>query len=173
MYGLAPYIACGLAGVLMMECLPTVRPGRAVANSARFSPTVVDRTHKGDRLAPVIGLGKTTIAAVEIVGLRNAAIVYLDRNGQELFRTDPLSNATVVVKDVVLPEVTIRDRDRAGVAPVQIELYGAPAGPVTPTKLPAACDPAFGRLTAPSMPRVAGRCFAAGARILRVAALSD
>ena len=86
------------------------------------APHSVDRSAKADRMpanTSVPSSGKH-IAAVEVVGLHDAAIVDRDREGRVLFSTDPVANVTVVTKNLLLPEVTVREttefasRARAG-----------------------------------------------------------
>ena len=159
MYGLAPYIVGGLAAVLVLDHLAAPTVGTAIADwiqPAQSEVGSVDRSHKADRLAPPRLISdRPTISAVEVVGLRNTAVVYRDREGRILFRTDPLSNATLVGKDVVLPEITIRENPRSNVSPVPVD--GPSAAPER-AKLPAGCDPAFSPLTLPSLSRVPSRC---------------
>ncbi|MGZ8369311.1 MAG: hypothetical protein ACXWVK_11560, partial [Rhodoplanes sp.] len=87
---------------------------------AKVSATPIDRTQKSDRLtAAQTARGEPrTISAVEVVGIRDAAIIYRDRDGRVLYQSDPLSNATLVTKGVVLPEVTVRDTANSAVRPV-------------------------------------------------------
>jgi hypothetical protein len=91
---------------------------------------------------------------VEVVGLRDAAIIYRDRDGTVLYRTDPISNVTVVSKNLTLPEVTIKETPRTSVQRV-------PA--VAPTTLQerkhkVGCDPAFSPVASPSLSNLTGRC---------------
>src|SRR6266536_2580161 len=123
MYGLAPYVAGGLAAVLMVDHLAMPSIGSAVTDwlgGPGIAVNAVDRAHKSDRLMPARAAARQgpAITAVEVVGLRNTAVVYRDREGRVLFRTDPVSNATLVAKDVVLPEITIRDSGRSTVNPL-------------------------------------------------------
>jgi len=166
MQGLAPYIAGGLAAALMAEYMAVPSGGPAEWLSAS-SPelTVVYRSYKVDRVTPARAATgrRPAIAAVEVVGLSNAAVVYRDRDGRVLFRTDPVTNATVVAKDVTLPEVTIRDSGNSAVKPLRIEVP-APAK----AKLPPGCDSAFSPLTMPSLSHAPSRCLArneAGSRL--------
>ena len=78
------------------------------AQPAGTSATV-DRTNKGDRLAAPRANVRSRVAVVEVVGVSDTAIVYRDREGRVLFRTDPVANVTVITKDVELPEVTVRE----------------------------------------------------------------
>jgi hypothetical protein len=175
MQGLAPYIVGGLAAVLILDRLAVPAVGNAVTEWAGTAATevgAVDRVHKADRLpAPQVRTAdRPTISAVEVVGLRNTAIVYRDREGRILFRTDPLTNATLVAKDVVLPEITIRDNPATAVSPVPVDVPGhAPER----AKLPAGCDPAFSPLTLPALSRVPSRCISANEQASKFAALGQ
>ena len=86
-----------------------------------------------------------------------------------LFRTDPLSNATLVAKDVILPEITIRDSGRSTISPVPID---APVRAQERPKLPPGCDTAFSPLTLPALSRVPSRCVAEIAGPTTIASLS-
>jgi hypothetical protein len=173
MYGLAPYIVGGLAAVLVVDHLAIPSIGSAMTDwlgGPGVAVNVVERDHKADRLMPARATAgqRPAITAVEVVGLRDTAIVYRDREGRVLFRTDPLSNATLVAKDVVLPEITIRDSGRSAVNPVPIEVpVRAPEHP----KLPPGCDSAFSPLTLPSLSRMPSRCIAENEHPARLAAL--
>jgi hypothetical protein len=105
---------------------------------------------------------------VEVIGLRDAAVIYRDRDGRILFRSDPLSNATLIAKDVVLPEVTIRDSSRSPVQPMPVQTREKAPQP-QPTKIPDGCDPSFSPLAVKA--NVTGRCVASLDAPMRVAAL--
>lgn len=113
---------------------------------------VINRSGKGDKL-PVNDTAQTRheIKSVEVVGIRGAAIVYRDRNGNVLFRTDPVDNVTVVTKNVELPEVTVRASDGAEVERVPVE----EAGPSAP---PHGCESAFAKPAPESLTRLSNRC---------------
>ena len=118
MYGLAPYIVGGLAAVLVVDHLAVPSIEWAVGDwrgAPATEVSAVDRAHKADRLVAARATAgqRPAITAVEVVGLRDTAVLYRDREGRVLFRTDPLSNATLVAKDVILPEITIRDSGRS------------------------------------------------------------
>jgi hypothetical protein len=174
MYGLGPYIVGGLAAVLIVDHLAIPTLGPAVSDwigVPAAAANAIDRSHKADRLTPARAAAeqKPAITAVEVVGLRDTAIVYRDRDGRVLFRTDPLSNATLVAKDVVLPQITIRDSGRSVVNPVPIDI---PARMPERAKLPPGCDPAFSPLTVPSLSRTPSRCIAENEAPARIAALA-
>jgi hypothetical protein len=146
----------GFAIVLAMAfVVPPVEGGllaftQAVMQSDSGAPVAVNRSGKGDRLAAARTGNNAVITSVEVVGIRDAAIVYRDRDGRVLYQTDPLSNATVVAKDVLLPDVTIRSSNQSPVRPVPIE--NSPVPPVPQAKeapkIPVGCDPAFSPLAA-------------------------
>jgi len=174
MYGLAPYLAGGLAAVLVVDHLVSPSIGPVLTDWLGPTPVaahIVDRGHKADRLAPARAgqAQRPAITAVEVVGLRDTAVVYRDREGRVLFRTDPLSNATLVAKDVVLPEITIRDSGQSAVNPMPVEV---PAQVPQRAKLPPGCDPAFSPLTLPALSRMPSRCIAENERPARLAGLS-
>jgi len=180
MRSLASYVASGLAFVLAVDLIaPRIGAGSTVEvlgqlglSTAAVSGNSVDRTLKGDRLiAARAASGKHTIATVEIVGLRNTAVVYRDHQGRELFRTDPLTNATVIAKGVVLPEVTIRESGASRVDPVPVN---APRAPVPDGKLPIGCESPVSPLAGPSPTNLLGRCVSqnVGAKFAAVSATS-
>lgn len=156
---------CGAAAALVAIDHVAAGSGLALLDSGWFAKAPgasVNRTLKGDRAAaPVAGGGELRIAAVEIVGLEAAAIVYRDREGRVLFRTDPVGNTTVVVRDVTLPAVTVRQTRKAPVQPVilQPERQENPAQPAP--KLPDGCEPAASLLSASGKSGLGARCFAA------------
>lgn len=176
------------AGVLLATVYLVAVSGEAALNffrqymlepetaAAATATTVVDRARKGDRLG-VARRGNDqdmVIATVEIIGLRDAAVVYRARDGRVLFRTDPIENATVVAKGVVLPEVTIRHTRRPALETVPAAVKTVPLPPpgdagstASEPKILEGCDPAFSPLTARA--NFSGRCLAASASPTRVA----
>jgi hypothetical protein len=176
MFKLAPYLIGGLVTLAVMDHLSppaaTASRDNSATTGSERAVTVVNRSQKGDRLAITrhASGGAPVIAAVEFVGLRDTAIVYRDRDGKVLFQTDPLSNTTVVAKDVMLPEVTVRENHRVVVTTVPIMAPGHTARGPTPSvetssrpaprgpRLPIGCDPAFSPLANSASLNFAGRC---------------
>jgi hypothetical protein len=112
----------------------------------------VNRERKGDALpVPVNTQDRSEIKTVEVIGVRDASIVYRDRGGNILFQTDPLANVTVVTKNVDLPEVTIRETETTKVERVPAENIGS----ATPPK---GCESAFARPAPESLTRTSSRC---------------
>lgn len=143
-----------LSATVIGDRLISMQTAHAAAVEAPKSGAapLVNREGKGDKL-PVNGAAQThnEIKSVEVIGLRGAAIVYRDRSGNVLFRTDPLANVTVVTKNVELPEVTIRENNG-----VQVERV--PADEARPSVLPQGCESAFARPAPESLTRAANRC---------------
>ena len=172
-----PYLVGGLTVFLVMDAAPIPSPSQQSA-ALRASATTpaqgtlassINRSAKADRGAisgPATAAAR--IATVEVVGLRDAAIVYRDREGRELFRTDPantdpVNNVTIVAKGLPLPQLTVRQHGNSAVKPVPIneiqeqardEKPRAPRGP----KVPVGCEPSFSPVAAPNLAHHTGRC---------------
>jgi hypothetical protein len=132
------------------------------APSRSSSETVVRHT-KSDRLAPAASqqaLPETGIrrivTSIEVVGVDDAAILYRDRDGNILYRTDPVRNVTMIAKGVKLPEVTVRQGDRSPATPVPVTVPGADK----PAKLPIGCEPAASPIASPHLSHLTGLCLA-------------
>jgi hypothetical protein len=162
MHGLAPYFLGGLTAAALMNwfaTIPGVDPdaGVSTARAETVLLTIPERSHKGDRLASrTLVRRKAVIAAIEVGGVHHTVVVYRDRDGRVLFKSDPLTDMTVVAKDVVLPQVTIHDNQNTNVAPVTI-----PDSASKPAPLAAGCDSAVSPLAAPLLARLPSRCIAA------------
>jgi hypothetical protein len=130
----------------------------------------VDRTHKGDRLTnprPADERDLAKVAIVEVVGVRDTVIVYRDRGGRVLFRTDPVANVTVIAKDVRLPQVTVRENSDASPQRMPVKTLEERE----PDKQMIGCDPVASPLAGP-ISRVTGRCIASTMTDGRLAALA-
>jgi len=128
---------------------------------------VMDRTHKGDRLSDARpAQDAATVAVVEVVGVRDTAIVYRDRDGRVLFRTDPVANVTVIAKDVRLPQVTVREDAKA--VPQNTPVKTIEERETEQRMI--GCDPIASPLAGPVSNRT-GRCIASTATGERLAAL--
>jgi len=116
----------------------------------------VNRAAKGDRLAlpPSSRQTKRPVAAVEVIGVHDAAIVYRDRDGEVLFRTDPVSNVTVISKGFMVPQLTVRDTPQSRPTPMVAPHQDHDAAPV----IPVGCEPVASPIVQPGLARVVGRC---------------
>jgi hypothetical protein len=175
MHGLAPYFLGGLVAVTLTNWFATIpgsdpAPGAFAAHAQAGLLTTPERSHKGDRLAPPAASGrKVVVSAVEVVGAHRTSIVYRDRDGHVLFRSDPLRHVTLAVKNAVLPQVTIRDDQNTRVAPqnprvapqnTHVAPISAPDAASDPGPLAPGCDSAVSPLAAPLLARKASRCLA-------------
>ncbi len=174
--GLARPIVAGIALVLVLDhfaLLQGTGPNPSDLATRSFDAGTernrADHPGKGNRLlSRRLENDRTNrIVAVEIVGLRDAAIVYRDRDGRILFHNDRLTSTTIAAKNFDLPEVTIRDRDDIAVRPAPVP---APSR-AERSKLPVGCDPAFGPLADPTLRGLTGRCLTGTASAQTFAAL--
>jgi hypothetical protein len=120
--------------------------------------TGVDRSAKGDRLMPrptESPVPAPVVSSVELIGLSNTTIIYRDRSGSVLFRSDPITNTTIVVKNVALPVVTVRAMPKSPVQRQTIDLDEQKAVPQ-----PAKCESPTSPIVNPDSRGLIGRCFA-------------
>jgi hypothetical protein len=168
MHGLAPYFLGGLAAVALTNLFATIpgshpAAGVTAARAEVVSVTTPDRSHKGDRLASHARAGrKAVVSVVEVLGGRHQVVFYRDREGHVLFTSDPRRSVTRVVKDAVLPQVTIRDDEDSPVVPQNTEIppVSDPDAASQPAPLAPGCEPAVSALAAPVLARRASRCIA-------------
>jgi hypothetical protein len=171
MYRLAN-VAGGFLASLGIASLAVSGPSSFDILSSRLAPPAVadgiDRSHKGDRVvAPHPPANQADVTIVEVVGVRDTAIVYRDRAGRVLFRTDPVANVTVIVKDVRLPQVTVREHSNAAPATTPVKTLEERDA----DRRLVGCDPIVSPLASSSLSRVAGRCLAATRSEERIAGL--
>ena len=147
----------GVAALAAWALVAPVEYARTDLNASEAPAASVNRTAKSSRLAPAqlqqrADEGK--VVTVEVVGVRDAAIIYRDRDGRVLFQTDPVTNVTVISKGFVLPELTVRETKRS--KPVPIE---APREqPAKAKPIPIGCDPAVSPVAQPQLSHLLGRC---------------
>jgi hypothetical protein len=158
--------ATGLAGAIAAGAILTSAALAAGINpfqSASVSQTPptqraqINRAGKTDSLPAVAAQqAPKRITTVEVVGIEDTAIVYRDRDGRVLFKTDPVSNVTVVTKGVVLPEVTIREVAGSQVQRLPAETVRPTLSPTTPGD---GCESSVTAHTGPAdLARVPSRC---------------
>ncbi|MBI5111923.1 MAG: hypothetical protein HZA68_08110 [Rhodovulum sp.] len=165
---------------------------RAMADRTASLAAPVDRARKSDRLpdAATERPEARVISTVEVIGIRDAAIVYRDRDGRVLYRSDPLTNATVVTKGVVLPAVTVRETPASAVRPVATDaIPPKPALPNQPSvnsrdlpakpasapagrpRIPEGCDPAASPIASPQLSHILSKCLVEAPTPTKFAAL--
>jgi hypothetical protein len=115
-----------------------------------FAPPAasVERSHKGSLVARPFGRSGVDIPIVEVEvnGRLDAAITLRDRDGQVLYRADPVNQVTTVAK---------RAPARVAPAPPAAEPVSTPA---PESAMPDGCEGAFSPYAAPRMAHVIGRC---------------
>jgi len=131
--GIAGAIAAGtLLTIALADLVLSPQPAEVAANTAGQSGQI-NRGNKSDALPKSANTGtQRRITTVEVVGVENTVIVYRDRDGNVLFKTDPVSNVTMIAKDVQLPEVTIRELANSNVQIVAIEGLRPTLSPTVP-----------------------------------------
>jgi hypothetical protein len=166
---LALYLAAGAAALIAVDHAG-VTASLALTGSAHSGSVgaqQVERALKGDRGQIVTAKSEHQIAAVEVVGLEQASIIYRDHTGKILYRTDPVGNATVVVRGVKLPEVTVREGNGRPVR--QIDLPGNTPAPASQkpenrkpekAKVPDGCELAVSLLAESAAAQGPARCVA-------------
>jgi hypothetical protein len=148
-------VAVTVGALLLVDAAYRILPSdQAIAGTS----ATLDRTNKGDRAsrAAAVVQEQKRITTVEVVGVRDAAIIYRGRDGHVLFSTDPLANVTVVVKNIALPEVTVRETSQSEVNVLPLERPAAPKA-----QLSEGCESAVSAVTTPTLAGVASRCLAA------------
>jgi hypothetical protein len=73
--------------------------------------TLINRASKGDRLVSARPNAELVekITIVEVIDVRDVAIIYRSRTGEVVLFTDLVNSITTVAKSVELPEVTARN----------------------------------------------------------------
>lgn len=145
----------GLAAIAAWALVapPSNSPIQGFAGAA---PTSVNRAAKSDRIIPprLYRGDETTVSTVEVVGIRDAVIVYRDRDGRVLFQTDPLKNVTVISRGFVLPQLTVRETSRSPAAPVEAPRQIHQTSPA----IPVGCEPLASPIAQPTLAHLTGRC---------------
>jgi hypothetical protein len=161
-----PAIVIGFTGAAFL--IGSLAP---VALESRERPTAVALSSKGDRLpvAPASSPPRA-VTTVEVVGLSEATIVFKDRDGQVLFRSDPLTSTTVVARNVDIPVVTLRV-EPAPPPPIPVVRKPEPPreggdSPVTQPRPPKqiGCEAPVSALARSDAGRIPGLCLASVSR---------
>ena len=151
--------SCLMGGFAAVASWAMVAPSDTAPNfadafrtTAVSEPAGVLRSTKGDRLTPASAQRalpdsdiKRVVTSIEVVGVADAAIVYRDRDGNILYRTDPVRNVTVVAKGVKLPDVTVRQEAQSETVPVPVSVPEADK----PAKMPIGCEPPASPIASP------------------------
>lgn len=134
--------------------VPSISAAFRSLEQASSWQNAINRAVKSDRLAPPRPSVKRTVASIEVVGVHDTAIIYRDRDGNILYRTDPVNNVTVIAKGVKLPDITVRDAFGSSTRPVPVEVpENADQSP-----MPIGCEPAASPVASPRLSHIIGRC---------------
>jgi len=125
---------------------------------------------KGDRY-PSPELKQTeraTVSTVELVGLSETVVILRDREGRLLYRSDPVSNTTLVMRDVDLPVVTVRETTGAPVVRQRVPEQTTTDEPSRDKgqPIPAGCQSAVSSLANKELARNPGLCLADAGRTI-------
>jgi hypothetical protein len=128
----APATLIGMAGtaLLVASLAPAAVGGRPPGADAVFA----SGSSKGDRLALPVAKERSSVSSVELVGISNTTVILRDRNGLILFRSDPLTNTTLVTKDADLPVVTLKEEGTSPVVQRPIQSHEGSETPSAPQK---------------------------------------
>jgi hypothetical protein len=149
--------------------LGTLLAGRLAVNGGQHSAIApvthasaaagINRARKGDRLHDgiVSPAPAKSIAFIEVVGVNDAAVVYRDRDGRLLFQTDPVANATIITKGIVVPEVTIKGSATNDAKPATLEEPRKPKEKIK-RPLPDGCESSFSPIADRALATIPGRC---------------
>jgi hypothetical protein len=159
-FQLIPVAICAIplgawAGATLYSATPRT-DGLAPAAAA------VERSHKGSLLVRPFGRigAEIPVVEVEVNGRLDAAITLRDRDGQVLYRADPVNQVTTVAK---------RAPARVAPAPPAAEPVSTPA---PESAMPDGCEGAFSPYAAPRMAHVIGRCISSLAPDVHLASLA-
>jgi hypothetical protein len=107
----------------------------------------IERAHKGSQIARPFGVGADApMIDVEVNGRLDAAITLRDRDGQVIYRADPVAHVTTLAKRGTRKSTSPVAREPETKAPVQHEA------------MPDGCEGAFSPYAQPRMAHVIGRC---------------
>ena len=169
------YMVGGLAAVASWSMVAPPDPhGGPSSISAAFqaldqapqSAPTINRAAKGGLLAAPRAGDQTTVASIEVVGVHDAAIIYRDREGHVLYRTDPVSNVTVIAKGVKLPDITVRQHVGSSTRRVPVQV---PVETGAKPSMPVGCEPVVSPIASPHLSHLTGRCISERERTVDVA----
>ncbi len=137
----------------------------ALESRERATASLVSSS-KGDRLPlPAPSQPRSAVSTIEVQGLGQATVVFKSRDGQVLFRSDPISGTTQVARDVDLPVVTFKDEPAPPSVPVVQQPEPKREGSNPPateprTRKPIGCEAPVSALARSEAARVPGLCLA-------------
>jgi len=137
--------------------------GAARTDGVAPPTAAVERSHKGSLLVRPFGRGaEIPVVEVEVNGRLDAAITLRDRDGQVIFRADPINHVTTVAK----PATSART------VPAPQAAEPESTAPKAAPEMPDGCEGAFSPYAAPRMAHVIGRCISSLPQSVHVASLA-
>jgi hypothetical protein len=156
MFG-TPATLIGMAGTALL--LASAVPDSFAAQWRSGDATVFKDQIKADRLAPPIAAkARAIVSSVEVIGVSSASVVLRDRNGDILFRTDPVTNTTVVAKDSDLPVITLKETATSPVVRQPVSSDGQDGVPREDRKTMPGCEGPVSPLVKQAQGRAPGLC---------------
>ena len=150
----------------MFRFTPSVAGGLAIGTAAAVATILtvatpadsVDRSAKADRLPlnASVSFSEKRIAVVEAVGVRGAAIINRGHENRVLFSADPVANAIVFTKNLLPPEVMLRETAETEIERVPVEKTRAPSSGSQPTMQ--GCESGLSPDISPTVPTAKDRC---------------
>jgi hypothetical protein len=140
-----PAVICAIplgawAGASLYSGAPRIDDPAPVAAS-------IERAHKGSQIARPFGTGPDApMIDVEVNGRLDAAITLRDRDGQVIYRADPVNHMTTMAKRGARKPIAPVAREPETKAPAPYEA------------MPDGCEGAFSPYAQPKMAHVIGRC---------------
>jgi hypothetical protein len=155
-----PATFVGLTGtaVLLASLVPVALGGMPPAHSL---PAAGAHHAKADRISqPVPAKERASVTSVELVGISNATVILRDRTGAVLFRSDPMTNTTLVSKDADLPVVTLKEEGISPVVqqPIRSREENEPPAPRERAKSVPGCEAPVSPLASQGRNRMPGLC---------------
>jgi hypothetical protein len=155
----------GLVGLSLF--LANFAPDAVDASIAALQPRAAspdfaaDQSLKADRV-PVQRKGSrsTAVSSVELAGVGQVAVIFRDRVGQIVYRSDPLISTTVVSKNADIPNLNIQEIPQSPTATQWRLGPDHKEGLETSPKrsLPAGCEGVVSPLVKHEVRRVPGLC---------------
>jgi hypothetical protein len=155
-----PAVICAIplgawAGASLYSGAPRIDDPAPVAAS-------IERAHKGSQIARPFGTGPDApMIDVEVSGRLDAAITLRDRDGQVIYRADPVNHVTTMAKRGTRKPTAPVAREPETKAPAQYEA------------MPDGCEGAFSPYAQPKMAHVIGRCISSLETPVNLARLSE
>lgn len=154
----------GLAGVSLVLASFVVS-GTAQGTDARVAVASagLERSGKGDRgLVATPARAASRVTSVELVGVTNTTVILRDREGTVVFQSDPVTNTTLVGKDVDIPTVTVKEVADSATQPQPARRRETREEPARSPKraMPVGCEGVVSVLVSGDSRRVPGLCLA-------------